>query len=199
MTGRRGLATAVVGVAAGAGLLLFSASRVWWTEVVEQPPPLSAQEVAHTGGSLAPSLPALALVALAGAGGLLATRGGARRLVGALVTVAAVASFVLTAVVLARPEVGAVWPVGCLVGALVAGAGGAWAVRDGARWPVMGARYSRTRSHTGDSRTRDSGARDDHAHRAGAGEDGTAGPQPVVQSSVDIWDALDRGEDPTRE
>ena len=84
MTGRRGLTAAVVGTAIGAGLMLLGATRVWWVQTVPQPAPLRPQEIVHTGASLAPVLPALGWVALAGAGGLIATRGSVRRLVGGL-------------------------------------------------------------------------------------------------------------------
>jgi hypothetical protein len=158
---------AVVGTVVGAGLVLLGATRVWSTETVAQPPPLSPQEIVHTGASLAPALPALGLVALAGAGGLLATRGIARRFVGVLLVAAAAGIVVLVA------GRGAGWPVACLIGALIVGATGALAVRDGARWPVMGARYSRAAP-----------AR----HR----------PEPAEQTSpAELWDAIERGEDPT--
>ncbi|MBX6750041.1 MAG: Trp biosynthesis-associated membrane protein, partial [Micromonosporaceae bacterium] len=120
MTERRGLTVVVLAVAAGAGLVLLGASRVWWVEVVPRPAPLRPEEIAHTGGSLAPLLPALGLVALAAAGGLLATRGVARRLVGALLTMVALG--VVVAVAGALRGAGPAWPAACLVGAVLVGA-----------------------------------------------------------------------------
>lgn len=165
--GRRRLGGAVVGTALGAGLVLLGASRVWVTTTQDLPPPLRAEVVAQTGASLAPALPALGLVALAGAGGLLATRGRARRSVGALLVAAAAAIIAVVAGELGG-AVAVGWPIACLGGALVVGAAGGLAIRDGARWPVMGARYNRP----------------------------SATDRPA--SPVDVWDAIDRGEDPTR-
>ncbi len=157
-----------MGTVLGAGLVLLGASRVWVTSTQAMPPPLRAEVMAHTGASLAPALPALGLVALAGAGGLLATRGGARRFVGALLLAAGAAIVAVVAGELGG-GVAVGWPVACLAGALVVGAAGVLALRDGARWPVMGARYSRP----------------------------SATDRPASQ--VDVWDAIDRGEDPTRD
>lgn len=142
MLGRRGLTTAVLGVAVGAALVLLGASRVWWQETVARPAPLRPEEIGHTGASLAPVLPALGLVALAGAGGLLATRGVARRLVGGLLVVVGVA---MVATVLGQlgERIGLVWPLACLVGAVIIGGAGILAARHGHRWPVMGSRYAR--------------------------------------------------------
>jgi hypothetical protein len=162
-----------VAVAAGAGLVLLGAARTWSSESVPQPPPLSPVVNVHTGASLAPALPALAFVALAGAGGLLATRNVVRRLVGALLMAAALGCVALVVRVPLAGGVGAVWPVVCLLGACLFGAGGVLAVRDGARWPVMGSRYAR-----GDTRSRQA-------------QTTPADPQ--------LWDAIDRGEDPTRD
>lgn len=171
---------AVLGVAAGAGLVLLGASRTWWVEVVPRAAPLRPEEIGHTGGSLAPLLPALGLVALAAAGGLLATRGIARRLVGVLLAVVAVAVVVLVLQALANPVVLG-WPIACLGGALLVGAAGALAVRDGDRWPVMGSRYGRGASLPG-----------------GSPDAPAAQKQPAADSSAALWDALERGEDPTR-
>jgi hypothetical protein len=162
-----------VAVAVGAGLVLLGATRAWSSESVPQPPPLSPQVTVHTGASLAPALPALALVALAGAGGLLATRGVVRRLVGALLTAAALGCVALVVQALTAGGIGAGWPVACLLGACLFGAGGVLAVRDGAGWPVMGSRYAR-----GDTRPR----------RA-----------QTTPADPELWDAIDRGDDPTRD
>jgi hypothetical protein len=173
VTRRPGLAVVTAAVAIGGGLVLLGATRTWSSESVPQPPPLSPVVTVHTGASLAPALPALALVALAGAGGLLATRGVVRRLVGALLTAAALGCVVLVVGVLVGGGVGAGWPLACLLGACLFGAGGVLAVRDGARWAVMGSRYAR-----GDARPRQ---------------------QQTTPADPELWDAIDRGEDPTRD
>lgn len=143
MYGRRGLTIAVVGVIVGAGLVLLGASRVWWQETVPRPAPLRPEEIAHTGASLAPVLPALGLVALAGAGGLLATRGIARRLVGGLLVAAGVGMVAAVLGQLGDP-VRFGWPLACLTGAVVVGGAGVVTLRHGHRWPVMGSQYARS-------------------------------------------------------
>lgn len=190
MTGRRELTVAVLAAAAGAGLVLLSASRVWWVQTVAQPAPLRPQDIAHTGASLAPALPALGFVALAGAGGLLATRGPARRVVGGLLAAVALAAAVLIVTALQEP-VGLGWPVAGLAGALVIGAAGALAIRGGDRWPVMGSRYARAAGSPEPGRRPDPGS----AQPSPAAH---ARPGGSADTTAQLWDALDRGEDPTR-
>ena len=72
--GRRALTYAVLLCVAGAGLALATATRTWAVEVTLRPAPLPAVRETSTGATLLPWLPALALVGLAGAGALLATR-----------------------------------------------------------------------------------------------------------------------------
>lgn len=190
---RRGLAVAALAVAVGAGLMLLGATRVWWVQVVPQPAPLRPEEIAHTGASIVPLLPALGLVALAGVGGLLATRGLGRRLVGGLISLAAAVGAILAlrAIVGADP-VNPAWPAVCVVGALLAGVGGGLAVRFGVRWPVMGRRYAR--GTPGDEpRGRSAGP------SAGQGPTPSTGGDGRAPESAQLWDALDRGEDLTRD
>jgi hypothetical protein len=154
---------AVVACVTGAGLSLFAASRTWVEVTVVRPAPLPALHEARTGTMLLPWLPALALVALAGAGALLATRGPVRAAVGVLLMLSG-CGLVAGAVARAAPG----WPlVAALGGLLIAGAG-AVALARGRSWPGMGTRY-------------------DRPARASRPE-----------SAVELWDALDRGDDPTR-
>jgi hypothetical protein len=125
--------------------------------VTARPAPLSPQRVAHTGGAV---LSALAVVALAGAGALLATRGAVRLAVGVVLAVTG-----LGIVAGATRGLPAAWPALCAVGGLAVAAVGALAVVRGRGWPGMDTRYERA--------------------------------EP--QRSDDLWAALDRGEDPTRE
>jgi uncharacterized membrane protein (TIGR02234 family) len=187
-TGRRLLAYTVGCCLAGASLALFALSRVWSVQLTARPG-LSDLRTARTGGAELPWLPALALVALAGAGALLATRGVARRAVGVLLAVVGVAMAVGAVAARAGLDPGAagpgatLWPVACVLGAAAVTLGGWWAVRHGHRWPAMGARYER--------RT---------VGRATAAGAAPAGQTPVDQPRADTrdaWDALDRGEDPT--
>jgi len=176
---RRELAVVVAAVVVGAALLLFVSSRVWLVEIQARPAPLPPVEVRRTGGSLVPALPALALVALAGAGGLLATRGLARMAVGALLALAALGEIVLLTMALAgRAEAGRLgqsgWVALGLAGAALVAAGGAATLwRRGGAWPAMGSRYDRGEA------------------------DPAPAPADAEESDAAIWDAMDRGEDPT--
>jgi LPXTG-motif cell wall-anchored protein len=148
---------AVAACVVGAGLAL--------TEVMSaRPAPLPPVHELKTGSALAPWLPALGLVALAGAGALLATRGLVRAAVGVLLLFC---GFGLIAGAAGHLPGG--WPVAtALGGLLVAGAGGLTLVR-GRRWPALGTRYERP-----------------------------AGAARSPQTDAELWDALDRGDDPTR-
>jgi hypothetical protein len=170
MTPARQLASTVLGCAAGAGLILFASTRTWSTQTVVRPAPLPVQVLTHSGAQLYPALPALALVGLAAAGALLATRGRARLAVGLLqmaVGIAVVAGTVVAE--LGTAAVPAVWFVACQTGALVVGAAGGYTVRHGRGWPAMGTRYER----------------------------GARAPVTADASSAQVWDAIDRGDDPT--
>lgn len=171
MSPRRQLALVVVGCAAAAVLALVATGRPWQVELAVRPAPLSDLRIERTGGQLRPWLPALAWVGLAGAGALLATAATARRVVGGLLVLAGagLAAGGLTAAGGAEPS--PAWPVlAGLAGLLLAGAGVA-AVVASRRWPALGARYQRPRPPRPES---------------------TAARRPEA-----LWEALDRGEDPT--
>lgn len=156
---------AVAACVIGAGLALFAVSRTWLEVVSVRPAPLPPVHELKTGSALYPWLPALGLVALAGAGALLATRGLVRAAVGVLLLLC---GFGLIAGAAGHLPGG--WPVTtALGGLLVAGAGGL-ALARGRRWPALGARYDRPAGAT---------AR-------------------APKSGAELWDALDRGDDPTR-
>lgn len=137
---KRGIAYAVMLCAAGAGLALFAATRTWTIEVLARPEPMPAVRDVRTGGDLLPWLPALALVALAGAGAIIATRRAARTTLGVLLVligagVAAGGAYGLTETT--------AWPLACVAGGLLAAAGGAFTAARGRRWPSLGTRYER--------------------------------------------------------
>ncbi|WP_329102369.1 Trp biosynthesis-associated membrane protein [Micromonospora sp. NBC_01699] len=182
-SGRRLLTYAVLLCLAGAGLALYAATRTWSVEITTRPEPLSALRDPHTGGELLPWLPALALVGLASAGALLASRGLGRRLVGGLLVlvglgIAAGGGYGLTAP--DRDETNLLWPLLCGLGAVLVAAAGVLTVGRGHTWPAMGARYERVRPGAAPTAP---GSSD--AGRVDAGR------------TVAAWDALDRGEDPT--
>lgn len=176
--GRRELAYAVLLCLAGAGLACWAATRSWSVEVVSRGS-LPPSRQARTGTDLLPWLPALALVALAGGGAVLATRGRIRRLFGGLLALLGLAVAAGGGYGLAADfggEVSRQWPACCLLGGLAAAAGGLLTALRGGGWPGMGARYERP--------------------APGAAVPAGTGPA-VGRGTRDAWDALDRGEDPT--
>ncbi|GAA5196651.1 hypothetical protein GCM10023322_66080 [Rugosimonospora acidiphila] len=177
---RRGLTKAVLGCAAGAALALLAASRTWAVVITRHTAPAAVVRTPHTGSALVPWLTALALVALAGAGALLATRGRSRSVVGVLLLLAGAGVLGGGVYGLATvAHVTVVWPVLAMIGALGIGYGGFEATFHSRSWPAMGGRYERPQA----PRTP---AEDEPQH---------TGPS---RSDVAMWDALDRGEDPTR-
>jgi uncharacterized membrane protein (TIGR02234 family) len=183
VSGRRARFAAALLGAAGAGLVLAAAGRVWATITADVELP------GLTGGDLGGAISALGLAGLAGTAALLVTRGWARALIGALVAAFGVLVAVMTPAALAHGHVVAVagersslvrttgavvvhagraWPaVSVAGGALLAAAGILTAVW-GRRWPGMSARYDRPGT------------------AVSAGED-----------PASLWKAIDRGEDPT--
>jgi hypothetical protein len=141
VTSRRQFTLAVVACAAAAGIALFAASRTWLVEVTARPDPLPALTTLRTGGSLVPLLPALALVGLAGAGGLMATRGRARVAVAVLIALVGLGIPASLYGVVARPGVTVGWVVVAMVAGLAVAGVGALAIRRGGSWPTMGSRY----------------------------------------------------------
>jgi hypothetical protein len=170
MSPRGRLALVVVACAAAAVLALVAAGRPWEVEVTVRPAPLPELRTGRRGGDLRPWLPALGWVGLAGAGALLATRGVARRVVGGLLVLAGLGLAIGGGSAVAGADPSPVWPVLTgLAGLVVTAAGGA-AVAGGRHWPAMGARYERPVREP-------AGGAPDHPEA--------------------LWDALDRGEDPT--
>ncbi len=172
VTGRRQLTIAIAGCTAGAGLVLFAASRTWAVLTTDRPAPLGPVEQPRTGASLFGWLPALALVALAGAAALPATRRGGRLVIAAVLAAAGagIAATGVYAVTQGAVTQGAAagWPMSCVLGGLVVAAIGGFTAVRGHGWPAMGSRYDRAQA------------------------------RPHVGSDVQAWDAIDRGEDPTR-
>lgn len=183
---RRVAYLAVLGVLlAGAVLCLIGSGMSWGTA---QRADLMSSEASVSGGDLVPVARAVGLLGLAAVVAVHATRRWGRRLVGVLLMVAGSAVLAQTYVVaLELPEyvlrhlegpTGAEFAGAAAArgGPLVLAAGGAAiAVAGlaltvwGPRWPSMGARYERP-----------------------------AAARPANESSDRaVWDALDRGEDPT--
>lgn len=188
--GRKALGLAVLGCVAGAGLALFAASRGWTTVITHRVAPLPPLSTVRTGGDLIPWLPAGALVALAGAGALIATRGIARLAVGGLLVLAGLA----VAAAGVRAVAGGVplgWPALCVAGGGLIVAAGIGAARRGRSWPGLGSRYERAPGEA----TPSGGPKSDSPDPRRSGEGGGAA---AATPSAELWDALDRGDDPTR-
>ncbi len=177
---RRAIAVTVLATAAAAAVALYAAGSVWDPgagglggagagPAGVAPPGARGGQVTGTG--IAPWLPAAALVALAGAGALVAVRGAARRILGGLLAVCGggvVAAGVVALAGTASPR----WPAVCVCAGTVIVAAGAHTVRRGGAWPSMGGRFERG----------------SHGARGG----------PGAAREADLWDAIDRGDDPTR-
>jgi len=198
----RELASVVALCAAGGGLALLAAGRPWLRLAADRRPPLPDVSLALTGRDLEPLVAGLGVVGLAGALGLLATRRWGRLAVAVLVTLAGLgmAATALTrlgtpgpgraralleesgraAGVTADATIGATavagWPLLAVAGGLLLAAGGLLAVLRSRRWPTMSSRYEAPA-----------------ARRSGRPAGRTA-----RSGTPGLWDALDRGEDPTR-
>jgi uncharacterized membrane protein (TIGR02234 family) len=181
MTGRRELTLAVGLCALGAALVLFAEARPWleWRDL--QSLTAAGVHLTLSGRKVSSSASALAWVAAAGAVALIATRGMTRALLGGLLALAGVGILLvdldwLTGVTpasvdgmrISSPHRVITWPVVSMIGGAVILAGGLLAAVRGRSWSGMGSSYE-----------------------APGGE-----PEPPV-TEKGVWDALDRGDDPT--
>ena len=181
MTARRPVAVALASTVAGAGAALVGAGRSWTRAEVAAAPGLPVVVVERTGGALAPGVVALALASLAGVLAVLATRGWARLVVGAVLAAAGtgIAAMALsTALRLPDAAVDVTpWPYVTAAGGALAAAGGAAIAARGRAWGGVGRRFSAPRR-----------ARAAHGTPAAHG----------TWHPADLWAAQDRGEDLTR-
>ncbi len=199
---RRPLMAWVATGVAGAVLALVAGGRTWASVVFSgDPSGLHAAPVPLAGGDVAPVLSPLALASLAAVVAVLATRGLWRRLIGVLIAlfgaamVAASWQGVLSSHVVSAAQerttlsgAGQVvvstswaWPGIATAGGLVLLAAGVIAVVRGAGWPGMSDRYDRPAPSS-----------------AGGGRPAPApGPERPGRAERSLWDALDRGDDPT--
>jgi uncharacterized membrane protein (TIGR02234 family) len=186
---RRAYLLSVLSCLAGAGLTAYGITRVWSVQVTHRTG-MSDLRTERTGADLAPWVIGLALVALAGAGALLATTGWRRRALGGLLVlcgggVAAGATVARAGLGVGVTGVGvAVWPLACAAGGALISVGGLVAARHGHRWPGMSARYERSTVPP---------------PRAGSSPVAEAAPAARRQELDHraAWEALDRGDDPT--
>lgn len=191
MRSRRSAAWGYLLALLGALLVVFFAGRHWALATYRGGSSFPSARIAVTGNALDPLPEAFAFVVLAGTGARLAVRGGFRLLVGVLVVAAAAASLAacLDSALELAPQAraaaasapgalagvplitGSAWPWLAVVVAAAALAGSLLLIRAGGAG--LSGRYSAA------------GAR-------------PASP-PDGDEDVAAWDALDRGEDPTRE
>jgi len=186
------LATAVLLCLVGAFVVLVGVGRTWASVDVPAGPLTDAPTVALPGSELAPGVRALGLVGLAGVVALAATRRTGRVVVGGLLVLTGagvVASVVvpdLTAASLdsgrvaaagadpaSAPVAATAWPWLTALGGAVLAAAGLLTVLRGRSWPGLGQRYDAPAPHR-------------------AQPDAASAP-----SERGLWEALDRGEDPT--
>ncbi|MFJ9552725.1 Trp biosynthesis-associated membrane protein [Nocardiopsis sp. NPDC101807] len=189
---RREYGATMLGLAAGAGLLLAAAGQQWATGQLTAPGPVPPVPVALTGADLTGAPSGIGWAGLAGIAGLYATRGWARRLVGALVAAGGVLALTSvwgatrpdalmeavaknatdaagTAQVAAAPHLAALGPAMAAGGAVLLVLAGLLSAVRAPAWPGMGTRYDR-----------------DAAPRATRAE-----------TPADLWKSLDAGDDPT--
>jgi len=195
--GRRpGPAPAVLLGAAGAALALLGATRTWAVVETARPEPLPVDRETPTGRELAPLVPALAFVGLAASVGLVAARRAGRRVVAVLLLLAGAgtAAAAVAGAAAVGPPTGAAtaalrpaWPALAALGGVLLAVAGLLALVRGRRWAALGARYEAPAGGPGGQgggQGGGPGAPSPAGARGGAGDAG-------------LWDALDRGEDPT--
>jgi hypothetical protein len=201
------LVRAVVATTAGAVLLLWAVTRQWAVEVASRPAPLHPLRTVHTGTDLVPWVPALALIALAGAGALVATRAAGRVMVSALLVVAGAGSalgsgYGLLAARRLTGSASVAWPLVGVVGGVVVAVAGWYSLRRCRSWPTMGSRYetptaraATTEPDGGDAATEPAETRLERPEvpRRLTGRRRAA----VEDDPATMWDALDEGHDPT--
>ncbi len=172
---------------AGAALLLIAASRTWVSYDVAALAPLPGRQIHLRGSSLATGIGALGWLGLASVAALAATRGWGRRLVGLVLALSGAGIIAVTARLLSDPAAAlrraapvsspgpsdislGGWPWVVLVGGLLLLLAGLAIAALGQRWTAMGTKYD-----------------------APGGQRAT----PVAATEAEVWQALDRGEDPT--
>jgi len=163
MRTRRGFVVVIVACAVAAAVVLFGASRTWSQVVTQRPAPFPPLITKRTGASLEPWLPALAIVALAGSGALVALRGRLRAMLG-------VVQILIGGAIALLALKSTLWAAVCVAGGLVIALAGVATLVNYKAWPAMGARYERP----------------------------AAKPERKPVTQAELWDALDRGEDPTK-
>jgi len=196
LDGRRGLGAAVLLCLVGAFVVLVGVGRVWTSVEVPTGPITAARQLSVPGTEVAAGVRALGLVGLAGVPALVATRRTGRLVVGGLLlltglgVVAAVVGADLPAAARdAGAEVGGqaadavretLWPWVTVTGGALLGLAGLLTALRGRGWPGLGQRYEAPTGQPAPTRTVE------------------PAPEPAPElAQRGLWEALDRGEDPT--
>lgn len=193
-----GITLAVLILAAIGVIVAYGATWVTATVPVFLGEPTPTRMVSLTGSMLFGSTGAAGWVAAACAAGIIATRTWGRTIIGMVAALAGLAAGVsaVTFILSRGPLVDAAladdqaiavegnawWVMAALAGLAVTVSGAVTVIR-GRRWPSLSARYERTSVGASDSQGNVSG-------RPG----GESGGNPTA---MHMWDALDRGDDPT--
>ena len=185
MNPRRELLLAAALCLLGSAFVLLAMSRGWLSYTFPAAEPLPPRVVSVTGAELAPGARALALLGLAAVAALPASRGRLRTAVGALVALAGVGCLVVLGRVLADPLTAARHSEPLRFDRHLTGSpdlggwpyaavvGGLLLLAAGVLVVVRGRRWAELSSRY----------------------DAPSAPKPASEAS--LWDALDRGEDPT--
>ena len=182
MSGRRELATAAGLCLLGAALVLLALSRPWLTLHLGAAPPLPSRRVTVAGTHLVPGAQALGLLGLAGVAALPATRRIGRLLVGLVLTAAGGGVVVAVVRALLDPVAAAVRTGQVEPAAARSGLGG---------WPwlaLLGGALIAAAGLLAALRGRG-------WSELSARYDAPTASRPAKEPS--LWEALDRGEDPT--
>jgi uncharacterized membrane protein (TIGR02234 family) len=192
-------AAALVLLAAGGALALVSSLQTWAR--LQADDTLGEISAAVSGAALVPLVPAAAVVGLAAVLAVPSVRGWVRRAVGAVVLGMGVVAGLSTATTLTavtaraqqwwRVDVGVVaetaavdvtwwWPALTLAGLATMAAGAGVVLLRGGQWAGLSARYERPNRKAG---------------RQASRQPPTDGAPAATDA--DLWQALDRGEDPT--
>lgn len=190
LAGPRGLSIAAAGCVLAGAVVVLTGGRAWLRFTVVEAP-LPDLRATLSGHAVASAAVPLALVVLAGAIALPATRRVGRRLTGVLLVLAGLGIVVGCVHVLAAPASVAAaqavrlagrtgvpasmvsvtaWPWLALVGGVIAMLVGSATLRWGAAWPAMGRRYEAGRRPA---------------------------PRAAEVAEASMWDRLDKGDDPT--